>query len=88
MKHLTHPLKDPICNIKRYHKHPKIKAGVSQPRQEWTVYWNNNVKNAVIGKTLLQESATSYSITYSEHYIPYNNNITHESQNSSPRNTP
>jgi hypothetical protein len=46
------------------------------------------VKNAIIGKTLLQESATSYSITYSEHYIPYTNNITRESQNSSSRNTP
>jgi hypothetical protein len=34
MRRLTHPLKDPICNIERYHKHPKIKAGVSQPRQE------------------------------------------------------
>jgi hypothetical protein len=31
MRRLTYPLKDPVCNVERYHKHPKIKAGVSQP---------------------------------------------------------
>jgi hypothetical protein len=86
MKRLTHSLQNPICNIDRHHKHLKIKAGVSKPKQEWTVYWNNNVKNTIIGKTVLQESATSYTITYSEHYIPHQIHTCNITPDSSSRN--
>jgi hypothetical protein len=85
---LTHPLKDPVCNIDRHHKHLKIKAGILQPKQEWTVHWNNNVKNTIISKTLLQESATSYSITHSKHFILYYTNTRNIAFESSSRNLP
>jgi hypothetical protein len=71
-RRLTYPLQDPDIQINRHHKVPKIIIGSSHSLQQWTIHWSNTIKDIVIGKTIVQDSNNNSSITYIEHFIPYN----------------
>jgi hypothetical protein len=59
---------------------PIRKNALTYPKSQWTIHWNNNIKQAIMGKTLAQDSTDSPSLTYMEHYIEHphnqNNNLT------------